>query len=204
MFYPIFVNLSGRRVLVVGGGPVAQRKVEGLLQAGAQVTVVSPDVTDELRSRPIDWKQREFADSDVEGMMLVISATDDVNVQKRVVEAARRCNVLVNTVDQPALCDFIVPAVARRDDVVGAISTSGQSPALAAVLRARLEELLSEDVGRAAKILGQIRNEVHRRTSDSAARKRIFEQILESGLLEWIRECDDDEAIRRVREVIEA
>src|SRR6185503_13249181 len=141
MFYPIFVNLSGRKVLVVGGGPVAQRKVEGLLQAGAQVTVVSPDVTDELRSRPIDWKQREFADSDADGMMLVISATDDVSVQKKVVDAARRCNVLVNTVDQPALCDFIVPAVARRDDVIGAISTSGQSPALAAVLRSRLEEL---------------------------------------------------------------
>ena len=203
MFYPVFIELSGKDVLVVGGGPVAERKVDSLLEAGARVTLVSPDATDRLASSNVTWKRRMFQESDLNGMTIVVSATDNPEVQKEVAAAARARNILVNTVDQPALCDFIVPAVVKRGDVIGAISTSGKSPALSAALRARLEALLSEDVGRAANLLGAIRREVHARVADTTERKRIFEKILESGLIDWIGECDDATALKRVREMIE-
>ena len=203
MFYPVFIELNGRSVLVVGGGPIAERKVEALLEAGARITLVSPDVTPQLEQSRIDWKQRTFQESDLDGVMLVVSATDDTEVQRHVAAAARARNIMVNTVDIPALCDFIIPAIVRQGDVIAAISTSGKSPALAAALRARLNELLTEDVGRAAHVMGAIRSEVHMRVPDTAERKRVFEKILESGLLDWIGECDNAEAVKRAREVID-
>lgn len=207
MFYPVFLELSGKPVLVVGGGLVAERKVNSLLEAGARVTVVSPEATDRLAeiaaNNAIVWTRRQFQESDLEGVVLVISATDNPEAQTRIAAAARARKIMVNTVDQPALCDFIVPAVVKRGDVIAAITTSGKSPALAAALRAKLEEVLSEDVGRAATLLGAIRSEVHQRVTEPADRKRIFERILESGLMDWIGECDDAEALKRVREMID-
>src|SRR6266446_2248924 len=139
MFYPVFLELKDRPVLVVGGGAVAERKVESLLEAGASVTVVSPEVTPVLKERSAQGKirlhLRRVAEPDLEGVMLVISATDEASIQKEVARWAASRRVLVNTVDQPDLCDFIVPAVVRRGDVTVAISTSGVSPALAAELR---------------------------------------------------------------------
>ena len=203
MFYPVFIELNGKDALVVGGGQVAERKVDSLLAAGANVTLVSPDTTDRLAKSNITWRRRAFQESDLDGMTLVVSATDNPEVQRQVATAARARRVLVNTVDQPALCDFILPAVVKQGNVIAAISTSGQSPALAAALRGKLESLLSEDVGRAANLLGVIRSEVHDRVADTAERKRIFERILESGLIDWIGECDDATALKRIREMIE-
>ena len=142
-------------------------------------------------------------ESDLDGELLVISATDDAATQEQVAAAARARSIPVNTVDQPRLCDFIVPAIVRRGDVIVAISTSGKSPALAAALRAKLEGVITEDAARAAKILGEVRNEVHQRFSDSARRKQAFEQIVNSGILDWISECDDAAALKRVRGILE-
>jgi siroheme synthase-like protein len=203
MFFPVFIDLTNRLVLVVGGGLVAERKVEGLIEAGARVKLVSPEATAKLAQSVAEWKQRAFEEADIDGAVLVISATDDPAVQQRVAQAARQRGVLVNTADQPALCDFIVPAVVRQDDVVAAISTSGKSPALAVTLRRKLEAMLSEDVGRAARLLGEIRAEVHSRVADAGERKHVFERILESGLIDWIGECDDATALQRVRELID-
>lgn len=109
----------------------------------------------------------------------------------------------MNTVDQPTLCDFIVPAIVRKGDVILAISTSGKSPALAAALRAKLDSVISNDVARAARILGEIRGEVHSRFPDPDRRKEIFERIVESGILDWISECDDAAALKRAHDIME-
>src|SRR5262245_52911468 len=207
MFYPVFIDLADRLVLVVGGGSVAERKVESLLDAGASVTVVSPELTPRLvelgAQGQVKLRVRAFEESDLDGALLAISATDDPEVQKRVVAAAASRNVLVNTVDQPALCDFIVPAVVRRGDVIVAISTSGKSPALAAALRAKIESVLPEDVARTAKILGSIRSEIQERFTDGAQRKQVFEKILDSGITEWIGGCDDATAMDRLRQMMD-
>ena len=110
---------------------------------------------------------------------------------------------MVNTVDKPDLCDFILPAVLRRGDVTLAISTSGKSPSLAAALRTRLDRVLTDDVARTASVLGAVRTEVHERFSDSGDRKRVFESIVDSGILEWIGGCDDTTALQRVRQMID-
>src|SRR6476660_4396949 len=161
------MDLRDRQILVVGGGPVAERKVESLIETGAAVTVVSPRLTSGLeeraRSGSIRAFMREFAPSDLDNTLLVISATDVPTIQEQVAAAARARRILVNTVDSPHLCDFIVPAVVRRGDVIAAVSTSGTSPALAAALRAKLEDHITNDTGRAAHILGEIRGEVHNR-----------------------------------------
>jgi len=208
VFYPLFLDLRDRSVLVVGGGPVAERKVDALLQARARVTLVAPDITPGLhgleRSGSIRLLKREFTESDLEGVVvLVISATDDAEVQQRVAAAARARNILINTVDQPELCDFIVPAVVRRGDILLAISTSGKSPALAAALRSKLEGVITADTARAARVLGEIRDEVHSRFREADRRKKAFEQVVNSGILDWIAECDDDEAVKRARRIIE-
>jgi precorrin-2 dehydrogenase/sirohydrochlorin ferrochelatase len=207
VFYPLFLDLQGRSVLVVGGGAVAERKVESLLAAGAAVILVAPVVTSSLselgRSKTVQLRLRKFAESDLDGMVLVISATDDTTAQEQIAAAARSRNIPINTVDQPKLCDFIVPAVVRKGDIVVAISTSGRSPALAAALRAKLETVITDDAARAARILGEVRNEVHARFPDPDRRKHVFESIVASGILEWIKECDDAAALERVRAIVE-
>jgi precorrin-2 dehydrogenase len=207
VFYPLFMDLADRAVLVVGGGAVAERKVESLLEAGARVTLVAPEITMSLQaladSATIQLLKRGFSENDLEGALLVISATDDVTIQQQVAAAARKRNILVNTVDQPRLCDFIVPAVIRRGDVILAISTGGKSPALAAALRAKLENVITDDTARAAQVLGQIRSEVHAKFSDAVRRKEAFERIVNSGILDWISEYDDAAALKRARDIIE-
>jgi precorrin-2 dehydrogenase / sirohydrochlorin ferrochelatase len=207
MFYPLFVELKNQHVLVVGGGEVAERKVQSLLEAEAAVTVVAPDLTPALRkleqAGSIQVVRRAFEEADVENQLLVISATDDPETQERVAAMARAHKILVNTVDQPRLCDFIVPATVRRGDVIASVSTSGRSPALAATLRQRIEGIITHDAARAARLLGELRNEVHKRTSDPSRRKAIFERIVESGILDWIAEVDDSGALERARRIIE-
>jgi precorrin-2 dehydrogenase/sirohydrochlorin ferrochelatase len=207
VFYPLLIDLLDRPVLVVGGGNIAERKVDSLLEAGAQITLVALTLTTRLHAladaKALRAHHREFEDSDLEGMLLVISATDDRRIQERVAAGARDRGILVNTVDRPALCDFIVPAVIRRGDVVVAVSTSGKSPALSAALRAKLEGVVTPDAARAVRILGLIRAAVHDRFADADRRKEAFQSIVDSGILDWISQCDDEAALQRVRGMIE-
>ena len=206
MFYPAFINLENRPVLVVGGGTVAERKVETLLETGALVTVVSPELTQQLqehaRSKRITVLHRNFIPSDIEGVLLVISATDDPAAQSEVASIAALKNILVNTVDKPELCSFIVPAILRRGDITVAISTSGKSPSLAAEVRTRVEGVLTDNVSRTAAILGAVRQEVHEHFADSDDRKQVFDSIIRSGIIEWIAGYDDAAALERVRQLI--
>ena len=132
--YPVFLDLAGVPVLVVGGGPVALRKVLGLVKAGAAVTVIAPDVVDGV-AEIATVEQRPYATGDLTGFQLVVSATNDPTVNAKVAADARDAGIFINSADDPDNCTFILPAIARRGPITVAISTGGASPALAGRLR---------------------------------------------------------------------
>jgi precorrin-2 dehydrogenase/sirohydrochlorin ferrochelatase len=186
-YYPLFLKLDAKRCLVVGGGAVAERKVQGLIQAGAAVVVVSPTLTATLcrwsGEGAITYVPRAFREEDVEGCALVIGATEYAEVNAQVATAARRRGILVNIVDTPELCDFIAPAVLRRGDVRIAVSTGGRSPTLAKRLRQGLEVLIGPEYGELAGLLGRLRTALRRQETTPAGRKALFERLIEaSGL----------------------
>jgi len=163
-FYPIFLEIADRPCLVVGGGAVAQRKVEGLLAAGAQVTVVSPRLTAGLvvlrQQGRIQHIARGYVPGDLAGFILAIVASDDRAVNDAVAQEARQRGVWVNAVDDPANCDFIMPSVVRRGDLMIAISTGGGSPALARKVREDLEEFLGEGYDLLLDLVAEVRQEL--------------------------------------------
>jgi siroheme synthase-like protein len=184
-YYPVALDLQGRRCVVVGGGPVAGRKVTGLVEAGAAVIVVAPQVCPALDAvalvQEVELRRRPFTDTDLDDAFLVIVATDDPAVNRQVVEEARQRRVLVNAADDPANCDFILPAIVRRGEVQIAATTGGRSPALARHLRERLEALIPAAYGELAGILGAIRSEMHRDgvAVDSEAWQRAIDDALD-------------------------
>lgn len=167
-YYPVFLEMNGRPCLVVGGGEVAERKVEGLLAAGAAVTVLSPQLTPELAALRDDGRiahtEREYRKGDLEGYEVAIVATDDGAVNAQVAREGKNRRVWVNAVDDPQNCDFILPSVIRQGDVVIAASTGGASPALARRLREELEAYLSEDFAPLAELLAEVRRELRSRS----------------------------------------
>jgi siroheme synthase-like protein len=199
-YYPIFLELKGKPCLVVGGGQVAARKVEGLLSAGARVTVMSPALDPDLAKlkaeRRIGHVDRQYQYVDVKGYTVVIAATDDEAVNERVASNARHDGVPVNVVDEPALCDFIVPSVVRRGDVVLAISTGGLSPALARWLRRELESYLSEDFERLLQLLAEVRVELRERGVSVPA--KAWQDAIDGGLRELLSAGRRDEAKTRL------
>jgi siroheme synthase-like protein len=159
--YPIVLDLTGVHVVVVGGGGVACRKIEGLLKAHADVTVVAPVVIDEIRNLPVQVVARDYQPDDLSTARLVITATDDPTVNANVAADAGHRGIWVNSADDPANCTFILPAVARAGPITVAVSTGGATPALASHLRSEIQRWL-EDVGAAdaADALATQRNEI--------------------------------------------
>jgi siroheme synthase-like protein len=166
-YYPIFVEMAGRGVLVVGGGNVAEGKVAGLLMAEADVTVVAPELTPKLRRQyeagAFRYDAREYRDGDLEGFEVCFVATDDGAVNAQVAAEGKQRGIWVNAADDPAYCDFILPSVVRQGDVVVAASTGGSSPALARRLREDLTAFLSDDYAPLAELLAEVRAEVRDR-----------------------------------------
>ncbi|MBI3826284.1 MAG: bifunctional precorrin-2 dehydrogenase/sirohydrochlorin ferrochelatase [Candidatus Rokubacteria bacterium] len=160
-YFPLFADLSGRACLVVGGGPVAERKVDGLLAAGAVVTVVSPRLTRRLaravaRAR-VRHLRRRYRRGDVAGATLAFAATGDPRVDGAVAAEGRRRGVWVNVADVPARCDFILPSILRRGALTVAVSTGGASPAVARAVREQLERSLTPAHGALVEIAGEVR-----------------------------------------------
>jgi siroheme synthase-like protein len=183
-YYPVFLSLAGRRCLVVGGGTVATGKVNGLLAAGAEVTVVSPTLAEPLQTLVnaggISHCPRCYCPRDVDGMALVIVATDDRRTNEQVAADCRARGVWVNAADDPPNCDFILPSVIRSGRVTLAASTSGTSPALARRLRQDLSAFLADDTSTLAELLGEVRRELRDRgISVEAAR---WQQALDARL----------------------
>ena len=207
MYYPVYLNLKGKRVVVIGGGEVAERKVTSLMEAGAAITVVSPGLTPKLlsliKANAMDWQKRPYTHGDCSGAVMVLSATDDPKVSQAVWDEATRAGVLVNTADQPALCDFIMPAVVRRGDLTVAISTGGASPALAATLREKLSRMLGPEYEQLLEVLARARPEIQRRFEDERDRKALHYRILDSDLMTLLQQGDRDGAERRLKEIVE-
>ena len=161
-YYPISLDLVGRPCLVVGGGAIAERKVAGLVEAGARVTVVSPSLTSALlqlaTEAPLRWRPCEYAQGDAAGFILVIVATDDRAVNAAVAAECRERGIWVNCADDPARCDFILPSVLRRGAVTVAVSTGGQSPTMARLVREELDALLPRDVAALTDVVASVRS----------------------------------------------
>jgi siroheme synthase-like protein len=175
---PIFLKLQARPCLVVGAGTIAAPKIASLIRAGGAVTVVAPRANAQVehwaRTAEVIWHQRSFVESDLDGIFLVITATDVQPVNHAVAEAARAANILCNSVDDPPDCDFFYPSVVRRGDLQVAISTAGKSPALAQRLREEIDTLLPEDTGPWLHQLGETRSRMLQAFSLSEDRKQAL------------------------------
>ena len=165
--YPIMLDLQGRPCLVVGGGVVAGRKIEGLLEAGARVTVVSPTlapaVLDIARDGRLRWRPREYVSGDLAGFALVMVATDDRAVNRRVAAEARERAVWINCADDPERSDFILPSVLRRGPLTVTVSTGGASPMVARLVREELEGVLPADYGTLTEVVAEVRRSLRER-----------------------------------------
>ena len=178
--FPMFLKLSGRPCLVVGAGSIAESKIVSLLEAGGRLRVVAPEATPQVRSwarsNEIQWHQRPFEPHDLDGIFLVVAATSSTELHKRIFEEATRRGVLCNIVDVPALCDFYYPAVVQRGALQIAISTSGESPALAQRLRKQLEEHFGAEYEEWLAQLGEARDKVQSAGLDPEERKRLLHE----------------------------
>jgi uroporphyrin-III C-methyltransferase/precorrin-2 dehydrogenase/sirohydrochlorin ferrochelatase len=197
-FLPIFLDVRGQSCLVVGGGEVAARKVELLLKAQAQVTVVAPDLCAALAAHRqagrIAHVLASFQAEQVGSQRVVIAATGDEAVNRAVAAAARERNIPVNVVDRPELCSFIMPAIIDRSPVVVAVSSGGRSPVLARLLRARLESLIPAAYGRLASLVGAFRERVKARFARAADRRVFWERMLQGSVAELAYAGRDAEA----------
>jgi len=190
-YLPIFLDVRDKPCLVVGGGEVAVRKVTSLLRAGASVTVVSPALAEPLRQalvedRAFTHQERSFEDLDLDGQMLVIAATAERGVNRRVAELAKARGIPVNVVDQGEESSFIMPSVIDRSPVVVAVSTGSASPVLARLLRTRLESVIPAGYGRLAELCARYRDRVKARFADQRDRRRFWDRVLQGGVAERV------------------
>jgi len=200
-YYPLLLNIEGRTCVVIGGGVVAERKVRSLVERGATVTVVSTTISAGLNQMVqqglIQLLQRNYQPGDLANALLVISATDDPELNKKVATEARRLKALVNVVDDPENSDFIVPSVLSRGDICVAVSTSGKSPALARKIRSELEQYFSEEYSSLATLVAEVRQELKSNKVRIAEQK--WQDVLElHQLLQMIRERKYEHAKERL------
>jgi len=203
----VFLDLRGRRAVVIGGGAVAEQKVLGLLSAGAHVTVVSPETTPRLAELAttggIDLRRRPYRSGDLAGAWLAIAGTDDRAANARVWAEAEREGVLMNAVDDLDHCSFIAPAIHREGSITVAVSTSGKSPALAARLRQRVARLVGPAEARLCALLGELRPELAARIPDSRVRTTLWYRIVDSDVIEFVRRGDMEGARDRINELVD-
>jgi len=190
-YYPIYLDLKGRQALVVGGGAIAEGKALQLVDAGARVTVVSPELTEALRAAvkrgEIDHRAGSFIEEDLHGIVLVISATGDRKVNEDVANAAAARGLLCNVVDQPDLCDFITPALVTRGKLQISVSTGGGSPTLTQRVKREVAALIGEEYGVLLEIAAEMRAEAKNRIADFERRKEVLRAFVESDALDLIR-----------------
>lgn len=193
-YYPVYLDMRGRKALVVGGGAVGSRKAATLLRAGARVTVVSPRARQALQDLAgegrLTWHARPYRSADMEDTFLVFSATDDPGVNRQIEADAARHGVLSNFAETPERGHFLLPAVVERGDLLISISTSGASPAVARRLRQALEAHFGEEYGPFLRILGNVREYVLVREHAPEAHKQLFERLIDGGLLALVKADD--------------
>ena len=191
--YPIvLIGLQGGRSLVIGGGRVALRKVQGLLDGGASVDVISPQIHPELeameKAGQITLHRRQYQTGDIDGARIVIAATDDPEINQAIWHEANQHGCLINVVDDPERSNFIAPAVVRRGDLALSISTGGASPALAAMLRRQLEQQFDDSYEILIEVLSELRAVIQSRRSEYGQRLEAMKELLKSDLHSVIRQ----------------
>ncbi len=206
-FYPAFLDLRGRLCVVIGGGATAEAKAIGLLDAGARVVAISPEVTRRLKELEaqgrIEIRRRPYRQGDLEGAWLAIVAAEDRSLNRRVWEEAEARRVLLNATDDLPHCTFIAPAIHRQGDLTVAVSTGGKSPALAVRLRDRIAASLGPEYAALLELLGEFRGELARRLPDVPARTALWYRIVDSPALEFARRQDIEGARQWIARLVE-
>jgi precorrin-2 dehydrogenase/sirohydrochlorin ferrochelatase len=190
-FYPVMMDLNDRHCVTVGGGEVAARKVEMLINCGANVTVVAPELGKSLQELVAAQKVKQikalYKKDHINGACLVIASTDDTTVNRAVYDDATAAGIPVNVVDVPELCSFIVPAVVERGDLILAVSTSGKSPAMAKRIRKELQKQFGDEYATMLALMGEARRLLMEREPDLDKRMKILSDIANSDLMDRIK-----------------
>jgi uroporphyrin-III C-methyltransferase/precorrin-2 dehydrogenase/sirohydrochlorin ferrochelatase len=204
---PLFHNLNGRRCVMVGGGSVALRKIRPLIEVGAKVEIIAPEIntaiTDLAEKHSLCLYQRKFNNADLEGAALVIAATDDKQLNKQVSEQAQKLNIPVNVVDQPELCSVVFPSIVDRSPVQIAISSGGTAPVLARMLRTRLESLIPSGYGFLAQLAGKFRQQVKEKITEPNSRKAFWEDVFSGDISELVFSNKHDIAESKLQEKLD-
>lgn len=207
--YPVMMNLDGKQVVVVGGGKVASRKIMGLIESGARITVISPELENELRHLVeigrISWIEKEFEEAVLDlfpDAVLLFGTTDRRDVNVSIQKAAVNRKMLCNIADVPDLCTFIVPAVITQGDLMISVSTGGSSPALARRIREDLEKRFGPEYGAMTRLLGELRKQILKTGSNSDENRKLFLEIVDSEMLEALRENDREKALGILRAIL--
>ena len=205
MHYPICVNLRGKLCLVVGAGEIAERKVESLLAADGRVKVVSPEATPAVeawgREGKIAIEKRLFQPSDLTGVFMVFAATDDRKLHEKIFRLCEEKNILLNVVDVPDLCNFIMPSVLRRGELMVAVSTNGASPALSKKVRRELEKLFGDEYELFLEWMKEARTAILKEVPEQKKRQAIFQGLVDSPVLELLKSGKNSEAEKIFKEI---
>jgi siroheme synthase-like protein len=207
-YYPIYLDIEDRSVVIIGGGNVCARKAETMMKYGARVTVVSPEFTDEIeqwaREGCLALKRKTYDESDLDGANIVIASTDVQSVNEQIAADCRARRIPVNVVDVTPLCEFIVPAIIESGSIQIAVSTGGKSPAVARTLKEDLQRSIGPEYAEANDVLGTLRDGAKRVLPTDVDRKRFFDGIIAGGILSMLREGKRREAYETIARACEA
>jgi siroheme synthase-like protein len=205
-YYPVYIQLRDQPCVVIGGGKIAEGKVEGLLAAEASVTVISPDITAHLKSlaekKQITYLRRAYQPGDLTGAFMVICATDQPGINHQVWQEATNNHQLVNVVDDTPRCNFIAPSILRKGDLTIAISTSGKAPALAVRLKERLQQELGPEYERFLELAGELRAPLAQHVPDFETRKALWYELVDSEILEVLAGGDEAGAREIISQIV--
>ena len=205
-YYPVYIEMRGQPCVVVGGGKIAEGKVDGLLAVQAQVKIVSPELTPQLQSlvaeNKITYIPRTYQTGDLADAFMVICATDQPEINHQVWQDASANHQLVNVVDDTPRCNFIAASILRKGDLTIAISTSGKAPALAVRLKERLQEELGSEYERFLELSGQLREPLARHIPDFETRKKLWYELVDSDVLELLSQGNESAAIETISRTV--
>lgn len=205
-YYPVYIQLREQPCVVIGGGKIAEGKVQGLLAAGAKVTIISPELTPHLHELveqyQIAYVARAFQSGDLTGAFMVICAVDQVEINHKVWQEASANRQLVNVVDDTPRCNFIAPAILRKGDLTISISTAGKAPALAVRLKERLQEQLGTEYERFLELSGQLREPLARRVPNFETRKALWYELVDSDALNLLAQGDEPAALETISQIV--
>lgn len=205
-YFPILLNLQNKKCLVVGGGAVAQRKIENILDTGVKIKCVSIEFTDDLlallKQNSIEYYKRPFEISDLDDMDIVFAATNDSEINKQIYQECEKRKILINVVDNPQICTFIVPAIINRGDLTIAVSTSGKFPGLSKKIRKEIEKKYGNFYTEYLEIISEIRNKIIQLNLKEEEKKEKIEKLLDLDILALIENGKLKEARKKAEKII--